>query len=130
MAFAKMETAAAGGGALVKEGTFTWSGTSDISVSDVGFKPKKLILFTDPSETSQTLTNGKYRVILYDEDVYPNYALECDAGSNAGSDYLGYKPVPNTSSQYNHLKTIDNNGFTVTGGNNVWTKSWHYIAIG
>lgn len=127
----EMSVAVQGGESVkIKEDTFTWSGTSDISISDVGFKPKKLLLFTDPAETSVTLSNGKYRTILYDEDVYPDYALECDAGSNAGSNYLGYKAIPNTSGQYNHLKSIDSNGFTVAGSNAAWAKPWHYIAIG
>lgn len=119
----EMETGG-GSGDKVKEGIFNWSGTSEISVSDVGFKPKKLFIYFDKNETSNGF-GETFHAWLYDEDM--STTQFCQYGPEPGSSYRGWL---NFSSTYNGIKSINNDGFTMAGTNVGSNLPLHYVAIG
>ena len=98
-------------GGKCKIGSFTWASSGTTKVT-CGFKPKQLTIINTTSLTT--------RNICYDERQSTTKFVMSTSGSNLTSYNIG-----DTSTW--RIKSIDDDGFTMTTGNN---NAMIYFAIG
>ena len=120
-----------GGGTPCKIGTFTISTTGEVTISDVGFKPKQIaIVFQGSGGTSTTVSNGAGRYI-YDERISNSYVHR---GIKTGTGTMSADSVALTAGNVG-ITEVNDNGFKFAVPNNVsnptyFYGTYYYMAIG
>ena len=105
-----------GGSGDIATGTFTPT-TSDLHIT-LGFKPKQLAIYVAKTDNSAGV------LFSYDENVSTTQHLYTASGEGLRFVNLG------TTTVY-RIKSIDNDGFTITGFSTAaWRGLGHYYAIG
>ena len=128
MAIIKVKFDDIGGGGVgdytkFKQGTFTTSNGGTVTVNDVGFEPKHLILIPRTAVSS-----GTYNVLMYDE-TSPNCTISTlwntyPTSYRSGSvNSFGF-----TGTGYGAISEINSSGFKVTYTD--LTTIWDYYAYG
>ena len=112
-------------------GTFTVAVNSTTQVRDLGFQPKKLLVYRIDASGEALVVYST--MVLYDEELSTSkqyrYAANTNSGisANAGGDVLD---IPETVAGY-RIANVNPQGFDyICGGTAGWAGTYRYIAIG
>lgn len=116
----------AGGGEKVKVGTFSVSVNQTKEVNEIGFEPKKLVVYKVSAGSGSYLANYSTEIV-FDKDIsttkqYRTYVNTSTGGG--GGDVLN---IDGTS--YNRITEINSSGFKyAVGSESGWAGTYSYIA--
>ena len=110
------------GSGKCKRGTFTASTSATVSVNDIGFKPKYLIVSMSKPSTGVTDI-----AIIYDEDIDPNNQIFWYEDSGTSGKLI----LALNATRIDTIASIDANGFTFNKASSIATVGpYYYYAIG